>query len=47
MLNFIAVGLCIVSACFCGFNGMVGWTIVDLVLVLFNLPHAIQWLMYR
>ena len=44
MLNFIAVCLCLMSACWCGYYGKIGLAIMDIILLLLNLPYAIKWL---
>ena len=43
-INFIALVVCTVAAIWQGFNGNLGFCLVEIVLALINLPYAIKWI---
>ena len=44
LMNFIAFVVCAVAAIYQGVNGNLGSCLLDIALVLINLPYAIKWL---
>ena len=43
-MNFIALVVCIIAAIWHGINGNLGWCLIEIVLVLMNLPFSIKWI---
>ena len=43
-MNFIALVVCAIAAIWQGFNGNLGWCLVEIVLALINLPYSIKWI---
>ena len=43
-INFIALNVCAVAAIWQGFNGHLGWCLIEIALALLNLPFSIKWI---
>ena len=43
-INFIVLNVCAVAAIWQGFNGHLGWCLIEIALALLNLPFSIKWI---
>ena len=44
IMNFIAFVVCAIAAIWQGINGHLGWCLIEIALVLINLPFSIKWI---